>query len=188
MKRYSFIASLFTIMLILTSCSSNFWEGMAAGMGGFGGGMYGGGMYGGGMYGGGASMYSGVPYGLQPNVAADAAASSVMNNVTSNVWNNANEGQKIIDNMAKDVWKNGVPATPVQTGGGSSTSSSSSSRSTSSSSGHRCNLCKGTGRKVRESWSGDKTSTKWCNECNKSVGMGHSHTNCDLCGGDGWCD
>lgn len=54
------------------------------------------------------------------------------------------------------------------------------------SSGHRCTLCNGTGRKIRENWSGNKTSTKWCNECNKQVGLGHYHTTCDLCGGDGW--
>ena len=133
--------------------------------------------------------YSEVPYGLQPNVAADAAAKTIMNNIISNMWNNVGESQKIIENMAKDVWKNGVPATPVQTGGGGSTGGGSvGGSSRSSSSGHRCNLCNGTGRKVRESWSGDKTSTKWCNECNKRVGMGHSHTKCDLCRGDGWCD
>jgi len=146
----------------LSSCSSAFWSAMGTGLGN----------YGGGMYGGGASMYSGVPYGLQPNVAADAAAKTVMNNVTSNIWNN------------------GVPVTPVPTSGGGSyvNSSSGSSQSSSAGSGHRCRLCNGTGRKVRESWASDKTSTKWCSECKKSVGMGHSHTSCDLCGGDGWCD
>lgn len=126
---------------------------MATGMSGLGG------MYGGGMYGGGASMYSGVPYGLQPNVAADAAASSVMNNVTSNVWNNANEGQKYIENVSKDIWKNGVPATPVQSGGGgvqttttntygSSTNSSSAGSRSSSSSGTTCFLCHG----IKKCW------------------------------------
>ena len=77
---------------------------------------------------------------------------------------------------------------PSQNPGSGSTGGGSVGVGRSSSSGHRCNLCNGTGRKVRESWSGDKTSTKWCNECNKRVGMGHSHTKCDLCGGDGWCD
>lgn len=81
------------------------------------------------------------------------------------------------------------PVQPINSGGGGSIGGSSvGSGGRSSSSGHRCNLCNGTGRKVRESWSGDKTSTKWCNECNRNVGMGHSHTKCDLCGGDGWCD
>lgn len=170
------------LVFILTSCSSTFWNAMGTGFGNLSGGMYGG------MYSG-ASMYGGVPYGLQPDVAADAAAKNIMNNITTNMWNDVNEGQRVVENMTKDVWKDGVPVTPVQTSSNSSTNSSSSnSQSSSSGSGHRCNLCNGTGRKVRESWVGDKTSTKWCNECNKSVGMGHSHTKCDLCGGDGWCD
>lgn len=55
-------------------------------------------------------------------------------------------------------------------------------------SGHRCNLCNGTGRKVSMVHPGNASQTKWCGECGKTVGTGHFHTNCDLCGGDGWCD
>ena len=140
-------------------------------------------------------MYNGMPYGLQPNVAAEAAAQSVMNNVTSGIWENASkEEQQRQANMeayAKEVWKNPnvYQTVPVQQSGGSSVPTTTTTNSGgSSSSGHKCRLCGGSGRKVRESWVGDKTSTKWCNECNKSVGMGHSHTQCDMCGGDGWVD
>lgn len=72
--------------------------------------------------------------------------------------------------------------------GGSQGGVSSGGRTGNTGSGHKCRLCGGSGRKKVEAWSGDKTSTKWCSECHKNVGMGHSHKSCDLCGGDGWVD
>ena len=55
--------------------------------------------------------------------------------------------------------------------------------------GHQCKLCKGKGRKIVEHYwgqSGDKT--KWCYECNKRVGIAHTHKLCDSCGGKGWIE
>lgn len=136
-----------------------------------------------------------VPAALDPNTAADAAYKQVMNNVTSDFWENAakEEQQKkqVIDAVAKDVWEHpeNYQTVPVQSGSGVSTSTNgtvSGSNNTSGTAGHQCNLCGGTGRKIRLIHPADATQTKWCSECNKSVGTGHFHTRCDLCGGSGW--
>lgn len=64
-----------------------------------------------------------------------------------------------------------------------SSSSYSSSGSSSSSSSRKCSLCKGTGLKITEHYSAG--TTKWCATCKKTVGTGHQHVRCDLCGGTG---
>lgn len=127
--------------LFLSSCSSSFWEGMAAGMS----------TMGGGMYGGAPMMYGGVPYGLQPNVAVERSAAVINNNLR----NTTVTGEQIMMNeisnqLNGDIWKNGVPVTPVaapattnigNTGLNSAGSSTTGTRS--SSSGTTCYLCHG---------------------------------------------
>lgn len=78
--------------------------------------------------------------------------------------------------------------TPISVDPASAPSTSSSTPSSSSSNGHSCRLCKGTGRKIQETYLGNASQSKWCNECSKEVYAGHKHVICDLCGGDGWVD
>lgn len=163
-------------------------------------------MYGGG-YGGGYDPYAGfwnspaattVPASLNPTTAADAAAKQGISNVTSGYWDNVGKaGQQVqntIDAVAKDVWANpekyqGTPVEGSNSGSGTASSGTvAGSRSSSSSSGHQCRLCNGTGRKISLIHPANNTQTKWCTECKKTVGTGHSHTTCDLCGGDGWIE
>lgn len=82
------------------------------------------------------------------------------------------------------------PVQPVYTTGGQTTTGGTYGGGTASgstgSSGSKCRLCNGTGRKISLVHPGDATQTKWCSECNKTVGTGHFHTQCDLCRGTGW--
>ena len=138
-----------------------------------------------------------VPAALNPATAVENAARSINSNLSSQMsqsWDNAAKEEAVRQQQMKaaanDFWEH--PERWVDTGsnGSSVNTTANTTRSTqsTSASGHMCRLCHGSGSKVREIWSGNKTSTKWCSQCQKSVGLGHSHTRCDLCGGDGWCN
>lgn len=135
-----------------------------------------------------ANFWNNASYTTSSAVPA-AATRSVQNNIYDEFWDNAAKEaqtqQKYIENTAKDYWEHPERHQNTQTSGVSGSSTTTRSHQTSSS-GHQCRLCGGSGRKVRETWTSDKTSTKWCSECSKKVGLGHSHTQCDLCHGSGW--
>lgn len=76
------------------------------------------------------------------------------------------------------------------TSGGSSVGSGSGSSGTSGSStsgSNVCRLCGGTGKKIKEYYTGSAVTgkTKWCDTCNKEVRLAHYHVTCDLCKGKG---
>ena len=132
-------------ILFLTSCG-DFMTGMA-----------------GGMYGYGTSGY-GLPYYLQPNVAAQNAVNQMKSQMNTNI-----------------NWQSGsyVPVTtsgsvPVTTGGsttGSSTPSTSSRVCVTCHGGGKCNGCNGTGKRT-----------------DNQYGTGRSSTiSCGVCGGNGIC-
>ena len=136
-----------------------------------------------------------LPAALDPNTAADAAYKSTMNNMTSGFWENAakdeQQRKQMVDAVAKDVWEHpeNYQNVPVQSGSGIGSSAGggtvSGSNSSSGVSGQQCRVCGGTGQKIRLIHPGDATQTKWCSECNKTVGTGHFHTQCDNCRGTG---
>lgn len=89
---------------------------------------------------------------------------------------------------------NGWGYVPLNTAGGTSGGSSvgsgsgSSGTSGSSTSGSNvCRLCGGTGKKIKEYYTGSAVTgkTKWCSTCNKEVRLAHYHVTCDLCKGKG---
>ncbi len=143
------------VLTTMTSCNGSFWESMSTGM-----------------YGMGGDMYSGVPYGLRPDVAASQAANASRNQLFSNIW------------------QNGVPSTPVGTysnttstttrassNSNSSRSSSSSSSTTRTATSRQHDLCNGTGK---------------CNTCNGTGSMWRGYglsgkTTCPNCNGRGRC-
>ena len=91
---------------------------------------------------------------------------------------------------AKDYWEHPekYENVPVQSGNGvgsSTVSGTVSGNNSSGMSGQQCRVCGGTGRKISLVHPGDATETKWCSECNKTVGTGHFHTQCDNCRGTG---
>lgn len=141
------------VSFFLCSCGAGFWEGM-------------------GNYGGYRSMYSGVPYGLQPSVAAQQAGQIIRN-----------QTQSQIDNFWTSGAANAVVVEPTTSGGGtvsSSYSGGSNSSASGSSSGRLCRTCSGGGK---------------CNSCHGSgmrtdnqFGTGTSSTvRCGVCGGSGRC-
>lgn len=151
MKRFQIFFYIMVVSFNLTSCGS-FWEGM------------------GGVSGGGYGMYGGVPYGLQPNVAA-ARAGQVIRNQT----------QQQIDNF----WTSGaaysepVVTTPVVTSSSSSYGGSTTS-SSSSSSGSVCVTCHGGGKCNSCHGSGMRTDNQFGTGTSSSV-------KCGVCGGSGIC-
>ncbi|CCZ15288.1 putative uncharacterized protein [Prevotella sp. CAG:487] len=89
---------------------------------------------------------------------------------------------------------NGWGYVPLNTAGGTSggtsvgSGSGSSGTSGSSTSGSNvCRLCGGTGKKIKEYYTGSAVTgkTKWCSTCNKEVRLAHYHVTCDLCKGKG---
>ena len=129
-----------------------------------------------------------VPSTLDPSAASSAAANAAMKNMTNGFWDQAAKDeankQKMFKAAAEEMWNNPQALQNVQSQNGNTgvTSGGSTSRSVSSGA---CRLCGGSGIKVRETWVSNKTATKWCSECGKNVGLGHSHTQCDLCRGTG---
>lgn len=148
---------LFASVIVLTSCSSSFWEGMALGMGGYGG------------YG----MGLAVPQGVSPmggtyigpiycppmnTQAMQQQVQMAQQQVVQNMVENAKAAQQVkaqIETQAAYNVQHGITPTVVDYSSSNSSSSSSSSRSStsSSSSSHKiqygykdCRLCMGSGK------------------------------------------
>lgn len=49
---------------------------------------------------------------------------------------------------------------------------------------HKCRVCKGTGKKIKEDYLGG-SKEKWCNICGRTVYITHKHISCVNCDGTG---
>lgn len=100
------------------------------------------------------------------------------------LWNNYGWYKDVKDKVVSNCALAGIPNPFIQNGfSGGTVNYSSGKTGTGSSSSRVCNLCHGTGLKVKEYYgAGQRT---YCDKCNKNVSVGHKHVVCDLCGGSG---
>lgn len=164
MKKLSFLF-LVALTVMLSSCSGEFWQGVAMG---------------------GASFLSGMSSGYLAPVPTVPVSPAPVND-----WSSFS----VIGTASSyDSWSGGTAYAGTSSYGYSSTTPSSSSTtpsstSSASSSSHTCPLCHGKGTIVRESYTSTfgNDQKKYCSTCGQSFwqSSGHSHITCTQCHGKG---
>lgn len=198
MKRLQHLLLACLISTILTSCET-FLQGMATGMGSYGG-------YGMGYmptYGTGSGN---LDYLLDPRYAMmqvaqqQAQMNAVNEQLIRTTVRQVNEAEQAEYQAAKKYRPNltleqfrreKAQAYQNVNGSGSNTRSSSSTSGSTSSSSRQCNYCNGTGRRVYDTnpptFGLDNGEKVKCNECGQTFlkSTGHTHVSCQYCGGTG---
>ena len=181
MKKISYLFLAMASMM-LSSCSGEFWQGMAEG----GLALLSAAAY----MPSSSSMGSGsMDYLLDPSYAIAQTKQNMHNE-----WYQATGGGKTMsyDQYWATKAQIEMSANTSQTKSSSSTSNSSSRKSSSSSSSrHTCPLCKGSGRISHDSYPatyGTQDYKVYCNECKRNYmkSTGHSHVTCSQCHGKGY--